>query len=60
MLPGQKLDRKLASFCPIFLPIFKDAQHSPKACAGKKNGFGSDLEKNEKEGVVSKGKNEYG
>jgi len=36
----------MASFCPIFLPIFKDAQHSPKACAGKKNGFGSDLEKN--------------
>ena len=26
----------MASFCPIFLPIFKDAQHSPKACAGKK------------------------
>lgn len=26
----------MAGFCPIFLPIFKDARHSPKACAGKK------------------------
>ena len=42
----------MASFCPIFLPIFKDAK-------GRKSGFGSDLEKT-KEGVVSKGKNEYG
>ena len=53
MVLGQKLDRKLASFCPIFLPNFIDAYDW-------KNGFGSDLEKNEKEGVVSKVKNEYG
>ena len=49
----------MASFCPIFLPIFKDAQHSPKACAGKKMVLGVIWRKTQ-EGVVSKVKNEYG
>ncbi len=49
----------MTGFCLIFLPIFKDAQHSPKACAGKKVVLRVIWRKTQ-EGVVSKVKNEYG
>ena len=49
----------MASFCPIFLPIFKDAYTLQMECTGKKVVLGVIWRKNAG-GSGSKVKNEYG
>ncbi len=49
----------MASFCPIFLPNFIDAQYSPMACMGKNKVLGRFEEKLGKE-VARDGRRQRG